>query len=80
MIDRAFFAGSCIGGRAHLIQLQVDLSSGPIGRAFKDHVLEKMADAANAGRFVARSSFDEKTKTGRVSLVIALGMNLQAIS
>jgi hypothetical protein len=79
VIGGALLAGEGIVVGADFVESTVDVVGRARGRAFEAHVLEKVADAGDVVRFVARAGADEKCHAGGVGVVVGFGNNFQAV-
>ena len=79
VIDRLLFAGEGVGAGAELVQLAIDIGRRALGRALEDHVLEKMADAGNLVRLVARARANKERVSRRIGARRDLRDDFQAV-
>ena len=75
-VDSLLLRGESIALRTDFVEFSIDVLGGSRGRAFKTHMLKKMADAGQFDRFVSSTGAHEKSEAGGYRIRIAFGNKL----
>ena len=79
VISGRFLRRKSVRDAAEFVEFAVDrLRVAPLG-AFKNHMLEKMTDAGDFVRFVARTGSNEETERRRTSRLVDFRNNFQPV-